>query len=405
MKVISTIEIEMFPAKNGDCFLISCLGEKNTHILLDLGYPHTYRNYVRPKLISLKEDKESLDLVAFTHIDQDHIQGGITFFKENGDNHSPVIINVKEVWHNSYRHLNIGNSDLILNDKQSEQIKEITSYIESDTEQESTKVSGKQGTWLGGILYKQNYSWNSSFGGKAVSFSSKSINVGNDVKITVLSPTETELNNLKKIWIKELRKLFPEIPLTNDKIFDDAIEYCSKYLEPDGIPNKSEKSSYTENLTRLAAMPFVEDTDKINASSITFILEYGGKRLLFLGDSPPSLIENQLKEIFKENDFPVYFDLIKVSHHGSENNTSESLMKYIDSSRYLISTDGSGHGHPHTSAIARIVTRKSNGFKRKIFMSHRTPTSDFFNKDELKTKYNYEIHLPERVDQSSSIKI
>lgn len=37
----------MYPAENGDCFLIS-LGEENRkHILIDCGYADTYHNYLK----------------------------------------------------------------------------------------------------------------------------------------------------------------------------------------------------------------------------------------------------------------------------------------------------------------------------------------------------------------------
>ncbi|MFS0906667.1 hypothetical protein AB3N02_26965 [Priestia aryabhattai] len=122
----------MFPAKNGDTFLINCLGKNNTNILLDLAYPDTYRNYVRPRLCELNKQAETLDLVIFTHVDQDHIQGGITFFEENSGSNSQSIITVKEVWHNSYRHLNIGEKSYTLNKKQHDRIKDQSAYVESE---------------------------------------------------------------------------------------------------------------------------------------------------------------------------------------------------------------------------------------------------------------------------------
>lgn len=401
---INKIRVEMFPAKNGDCFLISCLSAINKNILVDLAYPHTYRNHLKPKFLDLNGKGESLDLVVFTHVDQDHIYGGITFFKENGDSNSPNVINVKEVWHNSYRHLNIGKENETLDQTQFEKIREQSAYVEPEEGNGSNKVSGQQGTRLAALLYKNKYNWNTLFGGKAVSFSPITKIVGDKIKITVLSPTSEELDALKRKWFKELKRMFPTIPLTNDTIFDDAIEYLAEYMEPKGIANKSEKTSNSTNLVKLAQSLFEEDPDEINASSITFILEYDSKKLLFLGDAPPTLIEKQLKQIYREEQFPLYFDLIKISHHGSENNTNESLLNIIDSPKYLISTNGSGHGHPDEATIARIVVRESGQFKRELFMSHATNTSDFFNRAQWKEQYNFEMHVPEK-NQSTLIEL
>lgn len=391
-KIVGTVRVEMFPAKNGDSLLISFLGESNKNILIDLAYPYTYKNFVKSRLLELNSKGESLDLVVFTHIDQDHVHGGITFFRENGESNNPKIIKVKEVWHNSYRHLFLGDKGVSLNQQKLDKIKKRVAYIEESEVEGSEKISGRQGTWLGALLHKGNYPWNTSYNNEAIAFSPAKIEITDEIKITVLSPTEKQLVDLRNVWYKELRRLFPSTPLTNEIIFDDVVEYINKFLEPKGVANITEKASLIKNINKLADTPFVEDPDEINASSITFIVEYCGKKLLFLGDSPPTLIEEQLKRLYRESDFPIYFDLIKVSHHGSEFNTNKSLLNLIDSKRYLISTDGSIHGHPNEATIARIVVRESKQFKRELYMSYPTKTSEIFNIDQWKRDYNYEIN-------------
>ena len=97
------IVVEMLPAQEGDCFLIAV--DNKYHILVDGGTPYTYRHYLKSRLIKLAEDKKVIDLLIVTHVDNDHIGGIIPFIKENGNASNPQIIPVKEVWHNSYRHL------------------------------------------------------------------------------------------------------------------------------------------------------------------------------------------------------------------------------------------------------------------------------------------------------------
>jgi beta-lactamase superfamily II metal-dependent hydrolase len=48
-------------------------------------------------------------------------------------------------------------------------------------------------------------------------------------------------------------------------------------------------------------------------------------------------------------------DIVKVSHHGSQYNTSSEFLSLLHSSRYIISTNGSKHGLPKKRAIARII--------------------------------------------------
>lgn len=393
----------MFPAKNGDAFLVSCYGEPNVNILIDLAYPHTYKKYVKPVLKKMNENNETLELMVVTHIDQDHIAGAISFLDDNGNCEAPNIIKVKEVWHNSYRHLSISQKENRLDEDDKELIEHKVSYVEKESDNRNP-VSGKQGSRLAGYLYLHGYNWNLLFNSKAVSFRRDPILLANgDVKLTVLSPTDSELNNLERLWRKELRRTFQGVPLTPDECFDDAVEYISQHLERKGLGNYRKNTSAISSIRRLSTLPFIEDTDEVNASSITFILEHKGKRMLFLGDCPPSIIIRQLNNLFLEKERPVYFDIIKVSHHGSQFNTNQDLLNIIDSKNYLISTNGSGHGHPDVETLSRIVARESS-FIRNLFFSYPTHVATSFNRDDWKKAFNYEVYYP-NADESVVIEL
>ncbi len=383
----------MFPAKNGDTFLVSCFENSNVNILIDLAYPHTYKNYVKPVLLNMSTKGEHLDLMVITHIDRDHIAGAISFLEDNGTSEAPNIIEVKEIWHNSYRHLSISQDEHQLNRTEKEIIERRVVYVEEDFDSRSP-ISGKQGSRLAGHIYFNGYNWNGFYSGNAVSYKKTPILLGNgDVKIIVLSPTDIELKELEKVWKKELRRTFPKMPFTSDQCFDDAVEYVSEYLEPKGSGAGRVNVSATSSIKKLSKSPFFEDGDEINASSITFILEHKDKKMLFLGDCPPSITIRQLKDLYSNTEGSLYFDLIKVSHHGSQFNTSLELLNMIDSKNYLISTSGSGHGHPDMETLSRIVVRKSTS-TRNLFFSYSTPAAILMNKEEMKSEFNYEVFYP-----------
>nr|WP_139488568.1 MBL fold metallo-hydrolase [Brevibacillus dissolubilis] len=329
-------------------------------------------------------------------MDQDHIQGGITFFSENGESGKATVIEIGEVWHNSYRHLGVADSEGKLDENQRLQVQRQSRYLEKDDEASSSTVSGKQGTRLGALLYQHGYRWNQSFGGKAVGFGTEPVKIG-EVTITVLSPTQAQLVALRKRWKKELTSIFSDIPLTEDEVFDDAVEFLSHYMKPKGIPNAAKKVSGVSSLKALAESEFAEDPDEINGSSITFILEYRGMKVLFLGDAPPTLIEQQLREVFPEDEFPIHFDAVKVSHHGSKNNTSRELLACIDSPHYFVSTDGKIHGHPDPEALARIVVRETNEavLMRNLYMTYPTTGAKAVDRDDWKKEFAYELVVPE----------
>lgn len=109
-------EIEALPANEGDCILVT-IEQESLHILIDGGTAETYRNYLKNRLIQLKNEGGAIDLLIVTHIDNDHIGGVIELLKENGSNKDSKIIEIKNIWHNSYRHLQfekkgtLGNSE------------------------------------------------------------------------------------------------------------------------------------------------------------------------------------------------------------------------------------------------------------------------------------------------------
>uniref|UniRef100_UPI000D30AB6E MBL fold metallo-hydrolase n=1 Tax=Metasolibacillus meyeri TaxID=1071052 RepID=UPI000D30AB6E len=286
---MNKFQVTMFEAGNGDSFLISCLGKNITNILVDFGYSNTYKKHVENHLINMAAKEEKLDLIIVTHIDQDHISGGIRFFEDNGNAQNPKIIRVSEVWHNSYRHLEMAETDKILTEKERKHITRNSIVVEQNREGNTTDTSGKQGSRLAANLYYYGYNWNSSFSGQSISYKGEdAIYLNDEVKITVLSPTKKELEGLRKIWKRELRIKFPTIELNNDIIFDDAIECVSLMRRPNIAPNSSRDTSITTNLESLAKTQFEEDNDEINASSITCIIEFMNKKILLLGDSVSS---------------------------------------------------------------------------------------------------------------------
>jgi glyoxylase-like metal-dependent hydrolase (beta-lactamase superfamily II) len=92
----------MFPAKNGDCFLVSMGTDKKQHILIDCGYTETYNKFLKNELYNIARKNEAISLLVITHVDQDHILGALKLIEENNKH---KFIHIEEIWHNSYRHL------------------------------------------------------------------------------------------------------------------------------------------------------------------------------------------------------------------------------------------------------------------------------------------------------------
>jgi beta-lactamase superfamily II metal-dependent hydrolase len=385
-----SIAIKCYPAKNGDCFLVS-FGETVTekkHLLIDCGYVDTFQYYLKDDLIEIDKSGGTLEKLILTHIDADHIQGAIRFLK---DNNAKKFIVIKEVWHNTYRHLfeqKEGEVDI----KQELLLQQIIrrGYTQNESKQGEKGISAAQGTTVGALLLQGKYSWNSYFNNQAVCIEQKStVSLTSNASIYLLSPDKQKLEKLKNLWTDELKKYDANFSSGNSQLYDDAFEMLLSWEKQKPKLAPKQISATKETLEGLLKSPFDEDDTATNGSSIAFVLQVQNKKMLFLADSHPGLIVHSLNEYQKGD--TIIFDLIKVSHHGSFGNISRELLNKIDSERYLISTNGQRHGHPDKETIANIMTRKTN-FRRNLYFNYITANSKYFDREDWKEKYNYSIH-------------
>lgn len=385
------IKIKCYPAKNGDSFLISYReGEQqHKHLLIDCGYSDTVKNFLKEDLISIGKKGEVLEKMILTHIDADHIQGAIRILK---DNNSEKFIKIKEVWHNTFRHL-FEKGQTVIDFKQQKVLHQIIQRgypMVKDGMKGEQKISAEQGTTVGALILQGQYSWNNDFNGSAICTDfQREVTVGEDVNLFLLSPNKEKLEKLENFWKDELKKYDLNFDSSSCELYDDAFEMLTSWEKERSKERPVEISATKETIEELLMRPFKEDTTVTNGSSIAFILQVQNRKLLFLADAHPGLIVNSLNEY--QNEGTIIFDLIKVSHHGSFGNISSELLNTIDSERYLISTNGQKHNHPEKETIAHIITRKSD-FHRKLYFNYITANSKYFEREDWMEEYNYSIH-------------
>ena len=334
------LNIKVLPASCGDSILISFDDKgKNKNILIDGGYGSTYKNVIKDEIIKIKNRNECIDLLIVTHIDDDHINGIIKFIED--DNLNELI---KEVWFNSWS--NFGHKPIKL-------------------KHEGNEISSKNAKNLDVKLKKLGI-WNNEIIGQGVFRKFK------NAKITVISPNTPQLENLKG------------------------------YIEHEFLISKSDDRR--KSIDFLQKRKFIEDTAIPNGSSIAFVFEYSNgnqkKNILFLGDSFPSIVlDGLMKTGFIKNNKAVYFDYIKLSHHGSKKNMSDDLLKNIICNNYIVSTK-SCHNHPNKETFARILKYQKN---INIFFNYKSEkTKNIFLKNEL---IDYNISEYYLSDSNYSIRV
>jgi hypothetical protein len=308
---------------------------------------------MKPKLATTAH----FELFVMTHIDADHIEGAMPLVKLA---ESPF--DAKQIWFNGYHHL-----------------------IAAKTRQPQhyETFSANQGEKLSDGIRKFGWQdrWNAAFGGGPVSTDNvqtkEAIKLAGDLSLQLLSPSDLELSALEKSWRAEIEKmgLLPGQP--------DRVESDVAGREKFGIPN----------VDRLADEPFVEDRAAPNGSSIAFIAEFGQKRILLAGDAHPGRLEASLRRRGWNEQNRLTLECLKLSHHGSKANTSPSLLRIIDCTRFAFSTDGTRHDHPDPQTIARILSNEADRPKELIF-NFRQPNAMVWDIGSLKKRWNYSCTFP-----------
>lgn len=315
--------IHMLPAEHGDCLWVEYgTTQPPKRMLVDAGTVGTYTRALLPKIqaVVAAEGRCRFELFVVTHVDADHIGGAIEFLKQ-----APGCgVVIKEVWFNGYFHL-------------------------SNTV--PAVLGAKQGEMLTPLVQNGPWTWNKRFKGLAVMVSDAGKLPSftfSGMKITVLSPTFDKLQKLKPKWEKEVRKagLVPGHAYT----LEDAL--------PGGFLGGKVED--------WANAKFTEDKAEPNGSSIAFVAEYAGKRVLFGADAHPSVLINSLQRPpFKASSLAL--SALKLPHHGSKNNVSQALLATFPADNYLISTNGQQFNHPDPEAIARVLVGRKAASKTLYF--------------------------------------
>ena len=363
------------PALNGDCILVEF--QTSHYILIDGGYVDTYENYLLPTLKEIESRGGKLDVVVVTHIDGDHISGIIRLLED-------MPIGIGEIWYNGYRH--IQSVAVTTEDKETFVHRSICKESQSE---ECKPISAKQGCTLSALIARNGIPWNIPWKGNTI-MAPMSFTLG-DAIIHVLSPNNEDIGTLESFWKKRLIKDGLLKKAHSEEFWDDAYEFSLSKDMP-GFHLHEKKVSKSYDLLKLCKEAYEPDGSASNGSSISFVLETKGKRLLFLGDSHSETVVVSLRALYGEEKVPYIFDAVKLSHHGSYNNNSPELIKLIVSDKWLVSTNGDKYNHPDMPTLAHIITK---GKGMKIYFNYYLPICRELSDGLYHKDFDFEIITPE----------
>lgn len=345
-------EIKVLNAFHGDCILIKTFDNQGNpfNILVDGGPSKTFQYALNKEL----KDIKVIHLLILTHIDSDHIGGFIRFFKSSLFDK----IEIKKYWFNGPNLLRISSNN---------------------------KISYDQGKTLEELLLQKNEpieKWKDE-----IFYTGDELELSDGIICKILSPTKDILESLYANWpeiSKEIARKSEEVPISSN------------------TPSQILKGDLDELVKQLFEPSKKVENDLANSSSIAFILELPDTSILLLGDARAEIIEGSLRGFEYSEEIPVQVEYVKVSHHGSKNNTSCAMLDLINSQHFIISTNG-GSGsarHPDREVIARILYHSHRDHHRKRTIHFNYPLNQIQSKsgkliedDDLK-KGNWSVDDP-----------
>ncbi len=359
--------IEMLPARDGDAFVVSWGKAGPEHrMLIDGGRGGSKLNPALKEWFARNPSARHFDMVVCTHMDADHISGLIGLF-----NDPPEGFSVGEIWFNAFRHLPTD----VLGWKQSDKLEGLVEgwVNATPTVWNKTCVTGKA------VSVPDAPEYGSAAG--PLPFTSIE-----GLKITLLSPTVTQLMRVAKEWPASVRAARLETLEDDGDQGDDVEDDILGYDEDKGVAPDE-----------LSTRPYTPDRSRANGASIAFVIEFAEKTALFCADAHSEVLEETLRR-WQPNGV-VRFDVIKMSHHGGEKNTSPEFLDMVQCANWLVSTNGSSHHHPDRRAMARLITRDQETFLIFNYLSEET---EEWGRASLQMEYEFSAHLPPK-DQPGAV--
>jgi hypothetical protein len=351
-------DIEMVPAKNGDCLWIEYGDPKAPNrILIDCG-AEAAAKLLNTRVSDLHKagKMDSFELFILTHIDADHISGVLPFFKNRGP------LTFGQVWFNAEPQL----PPAVLGVMQGEKFADILNE-DPGLRAAWNKSAGTKNKVPAPIVRPDQ--------GPLPSYT-----LPGGMTLTVLSPGNAQLKDLATVWRKELQR------------FKDRTSHQTLAGKPKPLPVTDPAAFNVEELAGSKEKP---DPSVANGSSIAVLAEFDGRAVLLTGDAHAEVMASSIKRLLADRGSAgrLRLDAMKLSHHGSTNALTKELLDVIDCPQYMISTDGSKFYHPDREAVARVIFY--GGKNPKLIFNYRSEMNGLWGEPVLREKYGYRTDYPD----------
>lgn len=360
----SVFIIDALPASYGDSLWIEYGENGHTHhVLVDGGVSSTFE-HLEKRIRSLPKPRV-LELLVVTHVDEDHIAAAVRLMGAV----QTLDLDIRQVWFNGRDHL-------------------------EGRQVPPDRMGSKQGEFLAALIAKQGLKWNVASGWGPMEVPSAGPLpchcLPDGMRLTLLSPGREQLEAMIGPWDHELADAKVKIDWTD-------IEAVLAFLAKSPVLRPRDALGGSSNLDDLLAAKFEPDTAPANGTSIAVLAEFAGRSVLLGADAFAPVLSSSIERLQEERGRagkPLHVDLFKVPHHGSKANLSVALLRRLDCTNYLVSTDGKKFRHPDAEAIARIV--RHGGRMPAIHFNYRSAFSALWDSEDMGQDIDYHAKYPDK---------
>lgn len=379
------VKFQTFLVDSGDCItLLLKNDDKEIHIMVDCGlYTQDVNDYI------VNEFHSHIDYLIVTHIDNDHINGLIEMLKSKPD------LTINHIFYNCYQRT---SDDLHeWDEKMVANVERVYGHLPVLVDILEQKINAEKSMTLAELILG-NEKWKKAWRREYITEDSAAIDIENDMgRFIFLSPTKKALNDLDKEYKTLFWKTLYKQKIEDYKKEETIYEALMRVMEQEDYTDLNKEPVSSKVLNEKTLKSYSDEKlgnlTPSNEASIAFVWEYGGHRILFMGDAAPQQVAAKLGDVYGETTKPDLFDVIKVSHHGSAHSTSKELVSVADSEHYFL-TGGGASIRPSYQALARIISAPlpQEISKREIrYNRENAVLKDLACNESLKEKLHYSI--------------
>lgn len=390
--------LEALKAREGDCLLLHWGSKAAPKLgIIDGGPGNIYETFLRPRLDQIATKRGITPLVAefvmVSHADSDHVNGIKKLFDDLvamiGQGTPPI--RAERLWHNIF-------DDIIGNDLNTHYQKFTASFEASASGAPQPKTVDMLATAFAARnpgmdkTTARHLAWDIS------------LVLAGHKEARQLRDAHTALHNAN--FTRTMNHPFGNTLITTEMtpktlaFHDLSIRIVGPLqAEIDALQAEFDAFLLSKNLnTAEAALAAYADESAKNLSSIVCIIDSGKgaakKSMLLTGDARGDKILDglrKIKRLGKKPDAKVHFNILKVPHHGSDNNAEPDFFVRVTADYYVLSGDGK-HGNPERATIEWIIDSRDKNASYTLAFTYKISEIDKKRKAGAGTKWNAALH-------------